>query len=221
LLLLLLWQAAPPICQSPRCRSGTAASAGGAAAARGAVRGSVRGDVWGDRGRSLSHPGPQSVRCQSRLSAQGGAVRDFRGPGHDRHRRPPRLRLRGSDRALLVRMTRLWPSLLGLARVVEPATILRWHRAGVQDLLGLEIPRPRWKTQDRARATRSHPTNEHGEPVVGSPAHPRRTPVAWVRDVAQPGDERARSELGLLSRLILAQSAVRVRLRVRDAATDR
>src|SRR5262245_56965078 len=45
-------------------------------------------------------------------------------------RRPTRLRLRGSDRALLLWMTRLWPSLLGLARVVEPATILRWHRAG-------------------------------------------------------------------------------------------
>ena len=38
--------------------------------------------------------------------------------------------LLGSDRALLVWMTRLWPSLLGMARVVEPATILRWHRAG-------------------------------------------------------------------------------------------
>jgi putative transposase len=45
-------------------------------------------------------------------------------------RRLPRLRLRGSDRALLLLMTRLWPSLLGLARVVKPATILRWHRAG-------------------------------------------------------------------------------------------
>ena len=45
-------------------------------------------------------------------------------------RRPSRVRLRASDRALLVWMTRLWPSLLGLARVVEPATILRWHRAG-------------------------------------------------------------------------------------------
>jgi hypothetical protein len=32
-------------------------------------------------------------------------------------RRPPqRLRLRGSDRALMVWMTRLWPSLLALAR---------------------------------------------------------------------------------------------------------
>jgi hypothetical protein len=34
-------------------------------------------------------------------------------------RSPSRLRLRGSDRALLVWMTRLWPSLLGAAQVVQ------------------------------------------------------------------------------------------------------
>src|SRR5450759_4127850 len=45
-------------------------------------------------------------------------------------RAPPRLRLHGSDRALLVWMTKLWPSLLGAAQVVQPETILRWHRAG-------------------------------------------------------------------------------------------
>jgi hypothetical protein len=45
-------------------------------------------------------------------------------------RSPQRLRLRSSDRALLVLMTRVWPSLLGLARVVQPDTIVRWHRAG-------------------------------------------------------------------------------------------
>jgi hypothetical protein len=45
-------------------------------------------------------------------------------------RAPPRLRLRGSDRALLVWMTRRWPSLLSAAQVVQPETILRWHRAG-------------------------------------------------------------------------------------------
>jgi hypothetical protein len=42
-------------------------------------------------------------------------------------RAPPRLRLSGCDRALLVWMTRLWPSLLGMVQVVEPETILRWH----------------------------------------------------------------------------------------------
>jgi hypothetical protein len=47
-------------------------------------------------------------------------------------RSPHRLRLRRSDRALLVCMTWLWPSLLGLSRVVEPDTILRWPRAGFQ-----------------------------------------------------------------------------------------
>src|SRR5260221_5395481 len=47
-------------------------------------------------------------------------------------RAPPRLRLRGSDRALLVWMTRLWPSLLGATQVVQPETILRWHRAGIK-----------------------------------------------------------------------------------------
>jgi hypothetical protein len=59
-------------------------------------------------------------------------------------RRPPRLRLR-SDRVLLMWMTRLWPSLLGLARVVEPATILRWHRAGF---------RTYWCWKSRGRAGR-------------------------------------------------------------------
>src|SRR6266566_826731 len=56
---------------------------------------------------------------------------------------PPRLRLRGSDRALLVWMTRLWPSLLGAARVVQPDTILRWHRAGFRAFW-------RWKSRNRA-----------------------------------------------------------------------
>ncbi len=56
---------------------------------------------------------------------------------------PPRLRLRGVDRALLVWMTRLWPSLLGAAQVVQPETILRWHRAGWK-------AHWRWKSRKRA-----------------------------------------------------------------------
>ena len=45
-------------------------------------------------------------------------------------RAPPRIRLRRSDRALFILMTKLWPTLLGAAQVVQPETILRWHRAG-------------------------------------------------------------------------------------------
>ena len=53
------------------------------------------------------------------------------------------LRLHGSDRALLVWMTKLWPSLLGAAQVVQPETILRWHRAGFKAFW-------RWKSQNSA-----------------------------------------------------------------------
>ena len=56
---------------------------------------------------------------------------------------PPRLRLRGSDRALLTWMTRLWPSLADIAQVVQPETILRWHRAGFKAFW-------RWKSPNRA-----------------------------------------------------------------------
>jgi hypothetical protein len=56
---------------------------------------------------------------------------------------PPRPRLRGSDRALLVWVTRLWPSLLGAARVVQPDTTLRWHRAGFKAFW-------RWRSRNRA-----------------------------------------------------------------------
>jgi hypothetical protein len=38
-------------------------------------------------------------------------------------RAPPRLQLRGSDRALMVSLVRLWSNLLGVAQVVKPETI--------------------------------------------------------------------------------------------------
>jgi transposase InsO family protein len=58
-------------------------------------------------------------------------------------RAPPRPRLRGTDRALLIGMTQLWPNLLGMAQVVQPETILRWHRAGFR-VFWL------WKSRNRA-----------------------------------------------------------------------
>ncbi len=58
-------------------------------------------------------------------------------------RAPPRPRLCGPDRALLVWMTRVCPELLNLAEVVTPETILRWHRAGFKAFW-------RWKSRHRA-----------------------------------------------------------------------
>ncbi len=58
-------------------------------------------------------------------------------------RAPSRPRLRASDRILLIWMTRLWPRLLGSALVVQPETILRWHRAGFKLFWC-------WKSRNRA-----------------------------------------------------------------------
>jgi hypothetical protein len=58
-------------------------------------------------------------------------------------RAPSRLRLHGSDRALLVWMTRIWPNLLDISQVVKPETILRWHRSGFKAFW-------RWKSRNRA-----------------------------------------------------------------------
>ena len=93
---------------------------------------------------------------------------------------PPRLRLCGSDRALLVWMTRIWPSLLGAAQVVQPETILRWHRAGFKAFW-------RWKSRNRAgrpkidRGLRDLIRRmSRGKSTVGRGPDPWRTADAWL-----------------------------------------
>ena len=58
-------------------------------------------------------------------------------------RAPPRLRLSGLDRTILVWMVRLWPDLVATIQVVRPETVLRWHRAGFRAFW-------RWKSRRRA-----------------------------------------------------------------------
>src|SRR5215475_9703889 len=69
---------------------------------------------------------------------------------------PHRLQLRASDRALLIWMTWLWPGLLSLSHVVQPDTILRWHRAGF---------RAYWRRKSRGRAGRPRVSRELRELV--------------------------------------------------------
>jgi len=58
-------------------------------------------------------------------------------------RAPPRFRLCGIDRALLIWMTPALAGLLDMAQIVQPETILRWHRAGFKVFW-------RWKSRNRA-----------------------------------------------------------------------
>ena len=80
-------------------------------------------------------------KSRSRLEAENLFLRHQLNIALRRARR--RLRLRASDRVLLIWMTRLWPSLLGAVQVVQPETILRWHRAGFRMFW-------RWKSRNRA-----------------------------------------------------------------------
>jgi hypothetical protein len=67
-------------------------------------------------------------------------------------RAPSHVRLSGGDRALLVLMTKLWPNLVGMARLVQPETILRWHRTGFKGVLAVEV-----RKQGTAAENRSGP----------------------------------------------------------------
>jgi hypothetical protein len=97
-------------------------------------------------------------------------------------RRPPRLRLRGSHRALLVWMTRLWPSLLGMARVVEAATILGWYRAGF---------RTYWRWTSRKRAGR--PRIDRGlRDLIQRMSVPRSMSNSRFKRISFPGSSPAR-----------------------------
>jgi hypothetical protein len=50
---------------------------------------------------------------------------------------------------LIALVTWLWPSLLGLSRIVRPDTILRWHRAGFRAYW-------RWRSRGQPGRPRVH-----------------------------------------------------------------
>ena len=57
-------------------------------------------------------------------------------------RKAPKAHLRPSDRALLVFLYRLCPSVLNAIAIVRPETVVRWHRAGFRAFW-------RWKSRNR------------------------------------------------------------------------
>ena len=59
-----------------------------------------------------------------------------------RRRLPAKPRLTAADRLLFVWLYRLVPSLLNAAVIIQPDTIVRWHRAGFRSYW-------RWKSRSR------------------------------------------------------------------------
>src|SRR4030095_1005772 len=120
-------------------------------------------------------------KSKSRLEAENAALR------HQlilvRCKVRGRARLTNSDRWFFIQLYRWFPSILQVVKVVQPETLVRWHRAGF---------RRYWCWQARPVGGRAHdnadlrgggrfdPANEHREPALGSAAYPRRTAQARI-----------------------------------------
>jgi hypothetical protein len=90
-------------------------------------------------------------------------------------RAPPRPALRGSDRAFLFWMVRLWPSLIGTVQVAQPEAVLRWHllgqfgkqvRGAAPEVatgrnIALEIAGNAWRSFTQAMLTRAERPASH------------------------------------------------------------
>jgi transposase InsO family protein len=68
-----------------------------------------------------------------------------------RRRLPPKLKLTVADRLLFVWLYRLFPSVLAAITIVQPETIIRWHRTGF---------RLYWRWKSRSRGVTTNPTAE-------------------------------------------------------------
>src|SRR6516225_1617223 len=68
-----------------------------------------------------------------------------------RRKSPNRPALSNVDRLLFVLLSQLVPSTLDALSVIKPATVIRWHRAGIPSLLALEIKTTRWSAEDVTR----------------------------------------------------------------------
>jgi hypothetical protein len=95
-------------------------------------------------------------------------------------RAPPRLRLRGSDRALLVWMTRLWPSFAQRHPRRSTGDHPSMASCGFYGVLALEVAKAGRAAKDRSRIARAHPTDEQRKPKVGSVSDPWRAVDAWL-----------------------------------------
>ena len=89
-----------------------------------------------------------------------------------RRRLPPKPKLTVADRLLFVWLYRLFPSVLAAITIVQPETIIRWHRTGF---------RLYWRWKSRSRGGRPRVPMESGQPTLGRTAHPWRAAEARYR----------------------------------------
>ena len=112
--------------------------------------------------------------------------------------RPSRPKLTVADRLLFVWLYRLFPSVLSAVAIVQPETVIRWHRDRVPAVLALEVAplSGRCGPKDTRGDPPPDPGNEPGQPAVGCASHPGRTAQARHREVAGPTVARYMAKSG-------------------------
>src|SRR6202045_1881145 len=83
----------------------------------------------------------------------------------ERSRRGHNLRLRWTDRALWVWLSRLWNDWRSALLMVKPETVIGWHRQGFRLYLELENSTWRWPPGGISGSSQSHPSNEPRQPA--------------------------------------------------------
>jgi hypothetical protein len=91
-----------------------------------------------------------------------------------RRKSPRRVRLWNIDRLLFVWSYRPYPSLLDAIIIVQPETVIRWHRRGFRAYWHWKSRHVRRPSPDRCRDSSADPAHEPREPVMGRTADPRR-----------------------------------------------
>ena len=82
-----------------------------------------------------------------------------------------RPRLTNNDRWFFIQLYRWFPAILQVLTIIQPETLVRWHRAGFRRYW-------RWSratgraTADRKGAARADPADEHRKSALGRAAYP-------------------------------------------------
>jgi hypothetical protein len=121
----------------------------------------------------LVHVLVSPFKTQARLEAEIVLLRHQLGAL--RQRVPSRPKLTLADRLLFVWLYRLFPSVLDAVMIVQPETVIRWHRKGLPAVLALEVTQSWWSAKDTRGDPPPDPGDEPGQSAVGCTSHPRRT----------------------------------------------
>lgn len=95
-----------------------------------------------------------------------------------------RPKLHRRDRLFRAILSRLWKDWREVLIIVQPDTVIKWHREGLQSLLALEIKSADRTASARLAASRVDPHNLTRESTVGNAPHPIGTSPPRFRSCA-------------------------------------